>query len=148
MRKLKNENGMLNIISDILVKTGIERIEPEGLKNFVQELTEIKQQRRKDNEYFSLIFASLFQMITTESKQVVIDFSGDDQSGILVKKNQVLPSGGFCFFGWIRINIINQEIAEKPMIIFKFSSIRLKNIELSYYKGKLIYSVIYTLNLC
>ena len=143
MRKLKNENGMLNIISDILVKTGIERIEPEGLKIFVQELTEIKQQRRKDNEYFSLIFASLFQMITTESKQVVIDFPGDDQSGISIKKNQVLPCGGFCFFGWIRINIINLEIAEKPMIIFKISSIKLKNIELSYYKGKLIYSVIF-----
>ena len=131
---------MLKILGDLLVKS--ECIELDGFKYFVHELTLIKTQRKVDTKYLNFVLDLLLEIITPEPKQEVFDFLGDNQSGISIIKNLSLPSNGFCFFGWIRIETANKKKLKKPMIIFKFSSSNGKNIEFSFYKGMLVYSVI------
>ena len=89
------------------------------------------------------ILNSLLQILTDDSHREVFSFSGKPGCGIGLVAQKKLPEKGYCFCGWIRVERVDQSLAESgsKMTVFKLGASKNREIELFFKDGFLNYSV-------
>ncbi len=144
MKKYKEEREILTGIAQLLAETAIVNISSFSLREFIRKLAYLTNTQDNYLEYTETVLDSLLKMLKENSHREIFVFNGQSQSGVAVVPIRELPSDGYCFFGWIRVERKDQSYPsrhESPMCIFRLATKGEGEIKLYIHHGNLFYHV-------
>jgi len=143
MKKYKDNIEMLKDISQLLADIAMVNISSFSLSEMVKKLRYLNDTSSDYTNYVETILDSLLKILKENVIREIFVFTGQPQSGVSVVPGINLPSDGYCFFSWIRLerrNLLPSTQADTPMCIYRFSSGREAEIKLFLHNGLLYYS--------
>ena len=112
------------------------------IKEVIGRLVKASKNPTEDSEHLMLaIMNSLLQLMSREIRPDIIIFSGKSDSGIGMVTLKTMPTDGYGFFGWIRIERNDLYFQNRKMCIFKLGCSKECELELFIENSCLNYSV-------
>ena len=142
MKKYQFDKVILKGIAQLLAETAIVNVSSFSLRKFIRSM---KQFQEGNCDYMNTVVDSLLAMVKESSHKEIFVFNGQSQSGISVVPVKELPSEGYSFFGWFRLERRDQSsptTETEPMCIYKLGSRGEQELELFLCHNQLQYRVI------
>ena len=128
-----------------MAETAIVNISSFSLREFIRKLAYINCPQDDYVEYAETVLDALLKMLKENSHREIFVFNGQSQAGVSVIPIRELPSDGYCFFGWIRVERQDQSYPnchDSPMCIFRLATKGEGEIKLYLHHGSLFYMVL------
>jgi len=127
MKKYRLDIEIMKGIARLLADTAVANMSSSSQREFIQKLSLLNTPEPGFVEYADNILDSIVRMIETNSHREIFVFNGQSQSGVSVVELKELPSTGYCFFGWIRVERKDQSsftdsANDFPMCIYRLAT--------------------------
>ncbi len=146
MRRFGDGPETLSAISGLATNAASVNTSSQCMKSIIAELAVYNDPRIDPAAKQARVLAVvdfLQRALSAESHREVFSFSGKPGCGIGLLARKSLPSKGYCFCGWIRVERADQSMSgtRGKMTVFKLGASKSREIELFVRDGFLHYSV-------